>query len=74
MYFQAEDGKPKPDKTERKKNSDSPQEEPQQEKKLVKKGVTGTVKWFNVSLFLRKEVVLVGRDKLILKDFMVLNY
>lgn len=43
------DDKPKADKVaERKKNSNSPQNEAQKEKKVVKKGVTGTVKWFNV--------------------------
>lgn len=33
---------------ERKKNSNSPPEESQEPKKVVKQGVTGTVKWFNV--------------------------
>lgn len=45
----ADDQKPKAEKAaERKKNSNSPQDEAQQQKKIVKKGVTGTVKWFNV--------------------------
>jgi len=43
----AEDGKPKPERAERKKTS-SPTEDSQKPKKVVKKGVTGIVKWFNV--------------------------
>jgi len=46
----ADDKPPRTEKTaERKKNSNSPpEEEPQEPKKVVKTGVTGTVKWFNV--------------------------